>query len=414
MPNACVRNDCPSNQFRLQPHTVNRHARTPPPLCFLLALVTGAACSSGSPAARTRPAPLVATATVEGRDVPVTVNAPVDLRPLHVADVGSKSLGYLDAVLVDRGDRVRRGQLLATVRPSDLPDQLDAERAALAQMQANVALAQSNFARAKQLSPSGLVSQQELQQTTSALASAQATEAASKARIEALAVRLGEMRILAPVDGVVLSRRLDPGALVGPGGSGAILTTAQTDVLRVFVSVNEREAPRVHIGQDARVELDAFPGRTFEGKVVRLSPAFDPATRTLDAEVQLPNPSDELRIGMYGRAAIILETHRGAAVAPATAVVINSLGRYVFVVEGGKARRRTVETGVDGGEWLEVVKGISPGEEIVTGGSDSLSDGAPVRVAKAGAQGPAPSVPDKPATANGSPMKPSDPNSARN
>ena len=308
----------------------------------------------------------------------------MDLRPLRVVDVGAKALGYLDAVLVDRGDKVHTGQLLATVRPSDLPDQLEAERAALGTFQASVALAHSNFERSKQLAPSGLVSQQELQSATSALASAQAAEAASKARIEALAVRLGEMRILSPTDGWVLSRRLDPGALVGPGGAGAILTVAQTQSMRVFISVNEREAPRVQVGQDARVELDAFPGRPpFEGKVVHLSPAFDPSTRTLDAEVHLANPEGELRIGMYGRAAIVLEVHRGAAVVPSSAVVVNALGRYSFVLDGDKVHRRTVTTGVDGGEWLELVKGVAPGEEIVTAGADALAEGSQVRVARA-------------------------------
>jgi membrane fusion protein, multidrug efflux system len=366
-----------------------------PARCVLVGLIAasvlcaGLSCTGGDgPAAGTRPAPLVAVEKVAATDVPVTVHAPVDLRPLLVAEIGSKTLGYLDSVLVDRGDLVRRGQLLATVRPSDLPDQLEAERAALAQFQASVALAKSNFERAKNLAPGGLVSEQELQQAVGALATAQAAEAASKARIEAIAVRLGELRILAPQDGVVLARRLDPGALVGPGAGGAILSVARVDALRVFVSVNEREAPRVKIGMLARLELDAFPGRSFEGKVVRLSPAFDTATRTLDAEVQLPNPAGELRIGMYGRAAIILDVHQGAAVVPDTAVVINALGRYSFVLKGERVERRTVEIGEDGGTWLEIISGLQPGEEVVTAGADALADGAPVRVARPAAPPP--------------------------
>ena len=357
-----------------------------------LVLSFAASCdrSSADSPAKTRPAPLVAVEKVEAKDVLVTVHAPVDLRPLLVAEIGSKTLGYLDSVLVDRGDLVHRGQLLATVRPSDLPDQLEAERSVLSQFQASSALARSNYDRAKQLAPSGLVSEQELQQATGALATAQAAEATSKARIEAIAVRLGEMRILAPLEGVVLSRRLDPGALVGPGAGGAILTVARVDTLRVFVSVNEREAPRVQIGQTAQLEFDAYPGRTFEGKVVRLSPAFDTATRTLDAEVQLPNPKGELRIGMYGRAAIILDVHRAAAVVPDSAVVINALGRYSFVLKGNKVERRTVETGEDGGTWLEVIKGLSPGEEVVTAGAEALADGAPVRVSRVEAPLPGP------------------------
>src|SRR5690349_4082723 len=124
-----------------------------------------AACSGKEPTkAATRPPPLVSVARVEARDVPVEVRAPVDLRPLIQADVGSKTLGYLDAVLVDRGDHVTRGQLLALVRPSDLPDQLAAARSTLAQTQSSAALARTNYDRAKQLAPQAGVSQQALQQ----------------------------------------------------------------------------------------------------------------------------------------------------------------------------------------------------------------------------------------------------------
>jgi RND family efflux transporter MFP subunit len=352
----------------------------------LILSLAAAGCSEaeGGGRNRTRPPPLVEVAAVEVRDVPVTVSSPVELRPMQIADVGSKILGVLGSVLVERGDAVRRGQLVATVRPSDLPDQLDAERAALSQAKASRELAKISLERARQLAPAGLMSEQELEQATHAVASAEAGEAASKARLEALAVRLGETRIVSPLDGVVLSRRLDPGVLVGPGSGGAIVTVAQVDRMRVFVAVNEREAPRVRVGQDAVVRLDAFPGREFHGAVVRISPAFDPSTRTLDAEIELPNPDGELRIAMYGRAEIVLETHPRAVVVPVGAVVINSMGRYAFVVEGDRARRRTVTTGVDGGDWLEVLSGISAGEEVVVTGADALSDGVPVRVARPG------------------------------
>src|SRR3954451_7696239 len=149
--------------------------------------LVAASCSKADTgaAARARSAPLVVVKKIEARDVPVEVRAPVDLRPLEQADVGSKILGYIDAVLVDRGDRVKKGQLVALVRPSDLPDQLAAARGSLAQVEASAALARTNFERAQKLAPSGVVSQQELQQASSALASAEAAQATSKAQIGA-------------------------------------------------------------------------------------------------------------------------------------------------------------------------------------------------------------------------------------
>ncbi len=337
-------------------------------LAALLLAAAAPACRKGDGAPRTRPPPAVTVARVTVRDVPVEIRAPVDLRPLLQVDVGAKTLGYLDAVLVDRGDRVRKGHLLALVRPSDLPDQLEAARAAFE-------LAKANRDRAQKLAPSGLVSQQELQAVEAAYASA-------SAQIAALGTRIGETRIASPIDGVVSARRLDPGVLVGPqAGTGAILTVERVDVLRVFIPVNERDVAGLALGQEAHVELDAFPDRTFRGKVVRLSPAFDPVARTLDAEVHLENPG-ELRSGMYGRGSIVSAVHRDALVVSAGSVQISGERHYVFVLRGDRVQRSPVRIGVDGGEWLEVVDGLSREDEVVTAGMDALSDGAAVRAVR--------------------------------
>jgi RND family efflux transporter MFP subunit len=342
-----------------------------------------AGCSSGgsAPAARTRPPPLVAAAAVEIRDVPVEIHAPVDLRPIEQADVGSKLLGYLDAVLVDRGDKVKKGQLLALVRPSDLPDQLAAARGALAQARAARELAQIGSDRTKKMMPEGLAAQSDLDRAVSGLTSAEASESAARAQIAALATKLGEARIESPLTGVVLSRKLDAGALVGTLAGSTILTVARTDVLRVFLTINERESAGVTLGMDAHVEVDAAPGRSFAGKVVRLAPSFDAVTRTIEAEVDLDNTAGELRAGMYGRGSIRLAVHPQAPVIPAVALQISDRRRYVFVIEGDKAHRRPIETGVDGGDWLEVVKGLAAGERVVIAGADGLSEGTTVRVA---------------------------------
>jgi membrane fusion protein (multidrug efflux system) len=360
------------------------------PLGFVVAFVVdlvavaGLAASAGcrgadASKATARQPPLVIVAKVEARDVPLEVRAPVDLRPLEQADVGAKTLGYLDAVLVDRGDHIKRGQVLALVRPSDLPDQLAAARGTLAQTQSSAALARTNLARAKALAPSAVISQQELQQAESQVASAEAAQDAAQAQISAVAVRLGETRIASPLTGVVTQRRLDPGALVGPPGGGAILTVARTDILRMFVGVNERELRGLAVGKDAHVELDAMPGRTYAGKVVRLAPSLDPGTRTLDAEVQLPNPTGELRPGMYGRGAIVVEVHPGAVVVPVSAVVFVDAKPFVFVVEGDVVHRQALTTGVDGGDWFEVTAGLRAGQDVVTAGVEGLAEGMKVR-----------------------------------
>ena len=352
----------------------------------LAASLTVLSCSKGEagPTTRARVAPQVVVAKVLARDVPVEVHAPVDLRALEQVDVGSKVLGYIDAVLVDRGDRVRRGQVIALVRPSDLPDQLAAARSVFGQTKASAVLARTNYDRANKLAPTGVVSQQELQSATAAMASAESAQAAAQAQISGLAIRLGETRITSPIEGAIATRRLDPGALVGPPGGGAIVTVVRTDRLRVFITLNEYDVAGVGLGKDAHVELDALPGRTFPGKVVRLAPSFDPLTRTLEAEVQLPNPSGELRPGMYGRGSIVLEVRPRRPVVSVNAVQISSDKKYVFVLHDTKVERRTIVTGadVDMGDALEIRSGLQAGEEVVTAGADGLSDGTAVRVVR--------------------------------
>src|SRR5262249_43194161 len=157
-----------------------------------------------------------------------------------------------------------------------------------------------------------------------------------------------------------------------------------SDKLRAFITANERDAPKISVGKDAHVELDALPGQSFHGNVVRIAPVFDPTTRTLEAEVQLDNKDGMLRPGMYGYGSIVLEVHPNVPVVPASAIQISNDLRYVFVLHADDAKgepkveRRKIQTGVDGGSWLEVSGGLALGDEVVTAGADGLSDGAKV------------------------------------
>jgi len=370
--------------FRADLSTVLAGARARFCCPFVVALSLGCAKGPAGSAPKTRLAPQVVVAKIVTREVPVEVQAPIDLRPLEQADVGSKILGYVDAIFVERGDRVKKGQVIALVRPSDLPDQLAAARSSLGQIKAQAALARTNHERASKLAPSGVVSQQELQASSAALASADASEASAQAQISGLAIRLGETRITSPLTGYVSARRVDTGALVGPPGGGAIVTVVSMDKLRVFLTLNETDAMGVSVGMEAHVEVDSLPGRSFAGKVVRVAPAFDPLTRTLEAEVLLSNENGELKPGMYGRGFIRREVHPNTAVVQVNAVQISSGKRYVFVLHDNKVERRAVTTGVDvdDGRLLEIRSGLVAGEEVVIAGADALADGTQVRVAR--------------------------------
>lgn len=349
-------------------------------LVLLLTLSLACARRAASPP-RPRPPPHVVTAVLRARALRVTVRAPVDVRPVRQVDVGAKVLGYLSVLTVDRGDRVRAGQLLGVVRPSDLPAQVAAARGGVAQNAAAVELARTNLERAERLAPQGIVSQQELASARAALASAEAQGIALRAQATGAGARLSDTRLISPMDGVVLSRRVDPGALVGPS-TGPVLTVVATDALRVFVPVTERDAASVQLGQTAELTVDALPGRTFSARVSRLAPAFDAVTRTLDAEVLVPNPDGALRPGMYGRALIVTGVHPAAVMAPSSALQRAGARWFAFVARDGRASRREVSVGIEDGEDLEVTRGLSAGDELITAGLDAISDNAAVRVAR--------------------------------
>ena len=157
--------------------------------------------------------------------------------------------------------------------------------------------------------------------------------------------------------------------------SGNLLFPASISVQPDGVHYEKRKL----LGSSEEVISYNLPAFRFEGKVVRLAPGFDPVTRTLEAEVRVPNPTGELRVGMYGRGAIILDVHKDAVVVTANALQISNDRKYVFVLEGDVARRRDIETGFDHGTWLEVPKGLTGGAEVITAGADGLADRMKVR-----------------------------------
>lgn len=334
-------------------------------------------CSQGaSPEAAA--APSVVVREIEVRDVDVEVNSPIELRAIAEVEVGSKLGGYLESVLVDRGDRVTRGQVLAMLRPGDQTAQLMGARGSLAEARAKSILAKQIAERAAKVNSFGGMSTQEYQQLSAGYRVARAQEATAAAEVAGHAMKLEEAKIVSPLDGVVTERRLHPGALVGQGSS-AILSVAKTDVLRAIITVLERDAPRVRVGQTGHVDLDAMPGVVLSGQVARVSPMLDSATRTCQVELWISNYGGKLMPGMYGRGTIVTDRHPSALVVPSTAIRVSNGSSWVFVVRGNKIERREITIGEDRGTWLEVTKGVAAREEIVVAGADGISDGAAVQ-----------------------------------
>jgi HlyD family secretion protein len=190
-------------------------------------------------------------------------------------------------------------------------------------------------------------------------------------------------KILAPFDGIVTRRGIDTGHLTTPGAAGELLfIIARSDMVTITVGVPETDAPFVNSGDEARVRLQALDGKTFSGKVTRTAWALDATTRTLRVEIDLPNPDEFLRPGLYAYATIIAEEHKEALTLPATALLKDGEKSYCVTVADGRARRREVTPGLVDGKRIEIVSGLDGGENVVEANAASLVEGQAIEEAK--------------------------------
>ncbi|GAC1472420.1 MAG: efflux RND transporter periplasmic adaptor subunit [Isosphaeraceae bacterium] len=190
-------------------------------------------------------------------------------------------------------------------------------------------------------------------------------------------------RIEAPYDGIVVRRKVDTGQLTTPGTTGEpLFVVARSDIVTISVGVPETDAPFVNPGDAARVRLLALESRVFEGKVTRTAWALDPATRTLLAEIDLPNTDNALRPGLYTYVTIIAEEHGNALTLPTTAILKDGGKSYCLVVAGGRAKRREIRVGLGDAKHTEVLSGLVEGEQVVEANAHSLADGQAVESIK--------------------------------
>jgi RND family efflux transporter MFP subunit len=286
------------------------------------------------------------------------------------ADLGAKVSGQVTELTVDIGSRVTAGQVLARL---PVPQLILARNAAAAEVKA----LRSAYERTAMLAERNSVTQRTLVEAQSRLDTAIAEEAQAEAE-------MAYATIQAPFAGIVTARTIDPGDMVyqanSPKGSGQpLLRIAKVDVIRVKTYVPERDSVLTDVGDAATVTFDALPGRIFAGAIARTSGALDPATRTMQVEIDLANDDGRIRPGFYGQTRLALEQRTGALTLPSAAVRTDAAGAHVFIVSGGSARRVAVELGIENAGSMEIVRGLDGAESVVTGAVANLADGTAVR-----------------------------------
>lgn len=356
--------------------------------------------------------PNVSVVAAQRQVIARTLDVPGVFQPFQEVDIHGKVSGYIRHINVDIGDRVRQGAVLATLEVPELQAQVlgadagvqrsrsDIQRLGneVARAQANYAASHANYMRLQQASDQrpGLIAAQELDDAQARDRAAAAQVDAAKSAVSTGQEQLGISRadlqrvhtlaqyatITAPFTGVVTARYADTGSLIPAGTSNsvnaqAVVRLAQSDVLRLRMPVPEEDVPYVHQGSSVQVHIQAT-GQTFTGNVIRFSRDISSATRTMQTEVDVPNPQLALAPGMYASVTFALQQKLDAIVVPAAAVVPGDRPVVWVVDNAGRAQRRDVQLGIAGANTQEIVSGVQPGEQVIVGGQSQLQDGEAV------------------------------------
>ncbi len=284
-------------------------------------------------------------------------------------DVRSRRPGQVVAILVEEGDKVREGDILA---------RLDAADAELQARQMEVAFldAQRNHARIQKIFESNLVSEEQFENAKTQLDRA-------RAQYEQAKLDLNFTRITSPVEGTVTLRLVEIGNVVS--NNQILFSVADFDPLLARIRVPEKEIGNIQTGQEALITVESAPGRDYRGRVKMISPIVDPLSGTVKVTVEIPSSHDTiLRPGMFSSVYIITETRRNTLVIPKKALVLEGEGNQVFVYakteEGGRAERRKISIGFSDNDRLEVTDGLGDGDVVITVGQDGLRPGTAVRI----------------------------------
>jgi RND family efflux transporter MFP subunit len=316
---------------------------------------------------------------------------PAEVQAFMQASIHARATGYLKNWFVDIGENVTNGQVLAEIDTPELDQQIAQAKAELDQTQAALDLAKTTADRWTNLLKTASVSEQETAEKTGDYALKQANVEAARANLQ----RLNDLKkfdlVTAPFDGTVTLRNTDIGQLIAADSGPELFRVAQTDPLRIYVRVPQ---PLVHViapGQKAELTFQELPGRVFDAKVTRTAGAVEPSSRTLQVELQVPNPRGEILAGSYAQVRFteVADAH-GLTMAD-NALVFRAQGSQVAVVgSDSKVQMRSIKIGRDFGSFVEILSGLDANDRAIVNPPDSIADGMTVQIAPAATTNSAP------------------------
>ncbi len=312
--------------------------------------------------------PVVTVVRPQRRDLARRITLTGDLLGIRQVDLTAKVPGFIKEIYVDRGDYVKRDQMLAILT---YPEQEKAYR----QAKANFELAQANYDRYRRLLAEHVISQQDYD---TALANFKSTRETYREQEELYNYRF----IRAPFSGYIIQRNYDPGHLVYPGATQSpLFVLADSSKVRIFIYVPEEDVGRLKLGSRAEVKTDAYPEKTFTGEVTRIAQGLDPTTRTMQTEIDLVNPENLLKPGMFARVILNLFSEHDVLTLVPGAVIHGDQGSFVYTVRNNHAHKTPVQIGLQEADAVQIVSGLKGDEDVVVSGAELLDDGSPLRVA---------------------------------
>jgi len=295
-------------------------------------------------------------------------------------DVGGK----IARILVNEGDRVGKGQVLAQLDVEAITLQLKQAEAALAVTQASFNNAQTNLERMERLSKEKAVSDQQYEQVKLAYDSAKAQLEQAQATVNLAQHSLDVSILKAPFSGVIASRNAEVGDVINPmmggfspGSAGGVVTLVDFSRIKIRVDISGADITRIQKGQPAMLRVPTNPGQEFKGTVQVVNLAADPQTKKFGIEVAVDNPDQVLRPGTFGEIVIEVQSHEDVLVVPQKAVIEN---KYVFIIQDGKAVRKEVTLGLQNTSMVEISSGVAEEDLVIVEGNFGLEDGAPIEV----------------------------------
>jgi len=340
----------------------------------------------------------VKVALVEHAGTAAGTHYSAQINPATRLDLAFKVGGYVESVasgagvdgkprLLQDGDPVRAGMPLATLRRTDYAQRVAEAQAAVAQARAGLDQAQLDFDRTTKLAATNAVAGAEVDSTRSRRDSAAATLAGARARLDQASTALVDTTLRSPLDGIILRRSVEVGALAAPGTIA--FSVADVSSVKAAFGVPDTALPRIHLGAVETITTDAYPGAAFQGQITLIAPSADPQSRVFEVDVTIPNADGRLKSGSV--AALSLEATPGGDAAqpliPVSSIVRAPAHRdrfavFVIVDRGGApvAHAVEVEVGEFLGKVIPVKHGLTGGETIVVQGAGLLSEGEAVEV----------------------------------